>query len=94
MRKAEGFNVFLKSWGYLSLISPELVALQLRPQARVKLLDFTELGIALLRRILCECPVVLVRFKLALCNAMQKEDNFLGEIGDVTAGLEMGSNAI
>ena len=94
MCKAESFNVFLKTWGYLSLISPELVALQLRPQTRVELLDFTEFGVALLRRILCERSVVLVRFELALCNAMQEEDSFLGEIGDITAGLDMGSNAI
>lgn len=81
MNKAKGFNVLLKAWRNLALISPEMGTCELISMTGIDILHLAQLRESTLGSTNVWGIIVLE------CNAVEEKNDFLGHIGDVTAHL-------
>ena len=80
MRKTEGFDVFLKPRGYGSLVTPELVTLQIRFHPHEEVLDLCELWV-------CNLGNLLAVLSPLIYDTVEEKDELLREVRDISTGL-------
>lgn len=80
MRETEGFDVFLKTRRYGSLVTPELVTLQIRFHRHEEVLDLCELWV-------CDLGDLLAVLSPLIQDTVEEKDELLRVVRDISTGL-------